>query len=173
MLVSVVVRSKDEADRLRLVLASLSRQTVPFVMPGSGPSANETAAELIVVDDGSTDHTRAVLDGASRWLPLRVVRHASARGQSGASNAGARVGMGDVLLFLDGDTLASPGTVASHAQVHAEPRPRPVAVRGKTYHLRCTRFFRDPETGIPRTGEELRWPAWEKTWPGIWSRSGR
>jgi glycosyltransferase involved in cell wall biosynthesis len=66
MLVSVVIRSRDEADRLRLTLASLSRQTVP--------------PEIIVVNDAAADHTPAVLAEAARWLPLRVVDHASARG---------------------------------------------------------------------------------------------
>jgi glycosyltransferase involved in cell wall biosynthesis len=43
MLVSVVIRSRDEADRLRLTLTSLAQQSAP--------------PEVIVVNDASVDHT--------------------------------------------------------------------------------------------------------------------
>jgi glycosyltransferase involved in cell wall biosynthesis len=140
MKVSVVVRTKDEAARLRLTLTSLSRQTLP--------------AEVIVVNDGSTDRTQAVLAEASAWLPLRVVNHDTPRGRAGAANAGASVATGDVLLFLDGDTLAGPESVARHAEAHAGSAPR--VGRGVNFHLRGTRFLQDPETGIPRPGEDAR-----------------
>ena len=140
MRLSVVIRSRDEADRLRLTLTSLARQTAP--------------AEVIVVDDASVDHTPAVLDEAACWLPLRVVRHAPGHGRAGATNAGAGAASGDILLFLDGDTLAHPEFVARHAAVHAAGQP--VVGRGETYHLRSTRFLRDPDAGTPRRGEEAR-----------------
>jgi glycosyltransferase involved in cell wall biosynthesis len=136
MNVSVVVRSKDEADRLRLTLASLSRQTAP--------------AEVVVVDDGSSDHTPAVISEASASLRLKTVRHEAAGGRSAAANAGARAASGTVLLFLDGDTLADPDLVRRHAAAHAA---QPALIgRGETFHLRCTRFLRDPESATPMPG---------------------
>jgi GT2 family glycosyltransferase len=137
---SVVVRSKDEADRLRLTLTSLARQSLQ--------------AEVVVVDDGSGDHTAAVLDEAAAWLPLTVVRHDAPRGRSGAANAGARAASGEILLFLDGDTLADPDLARRHAATHAG-RPGLVA-RGEAWHLRCTRFLKDPELGAPRPEEAER-----------------
>ncbi|HZC17597.1 MAG TPA: glycosyltransferase family 2 protein, partial [Caulobacteraceae bacterium] len=140
MSLSVIIRSRDEAGRLRLTLASLSCQTAP--------------CEVVVVDDGSIDHTQAVLAEAARALPLVVVRHTAAKGRSAASNAGARAASGDILLFLDGDTLAGPDLVVRHLARHAES-PGLVG-RGETQHLRCTRFLADPETGTPKPGEEAR-----------------
>ena len=140
MKVSVVIRSRDEADRLRLVLTSLSRQTTP--------------AEVIVVNDASTDHTPAVLAAAASQVDLRVINHPEPRGRAGATNAGARVATGDILVFFDGDTLAHPELVARHAAVHADGA-RTIG-RGETFHLRGTRFLRDPETGTARAGEEAR-----------------
>jgi GT2 family glycosyltransferase len=134
---SVVIRSKDEAERLRLTLTSLARQSTP--------------AEVVVVNDGSTDHTGAVLDEAAGSLPLTVVHHETPRGRCGASNAGARAASGRVLLFLDGDNLADPDLVRRHAAVHAERVG--LVGRGETLNLRCTRFLQDPETGTPRPGE--------------------
>ncbi len=153
MLLSIVVRTKDQAARLRLVLTSLSRQTLLFADFQSPPMADRATAEVIVVNDGSTDHTEAVLAEALTWMPLRVVRHPRCRGLSAASNSGAAVAQGDVLLFMDGDTLATPDLAALHAHCHQGAR---VLARGETYHLRCTRFFADPETGTPQPGQEAQ-----------------
>ncbi len=141
MRVSVVIRSKDEADRLRLALTSLVKQTAP--------------CEVLVVDDGSRDHTPSVLSELSSVIPLRSVRHATPFGRSAAANAGARLATGDVLLFLDGDVLAHRELVARHAATH-DSSTMPVVGRGETFHLRCTRFLLDPEVASPRPGEEAR-----------------
>lgn len=138
MQVSVIIRSRNEADRLRLTLASLAGQSV--------------TAEVIVVNDGSDDHTGAVLAEASNDLRLVRVDHMVAMGRSAAANAGAARASGDVLLFLDGDTLASPNLVATHAALHMA-RPGIVA-RGETHHLRGTRPLLDPELGTPFPGQE-------------------
>lgn len=142
MRASIIIRSKDEADRLRLTLRSLAEQTEP--------------AEVVVVNDGSSDHTMQVVDEAANAMPLPLVRidHKTPLGRSGAANAGASRASGDILIFLDGDTLAGPEFVARHMDVHR--RKSGVVGRGETHQLRCTRFFADPETGSPRPGEEAR-----------------
>jgi glycosyltransferase involved in cell wall biosynthesis len=138
MQVSVIVRSRNEADRLRLTLASLAAQTVP--------------AEVIVVNDGSDDHTGAVLTEASNDLRLVQIDHEVAMGRSAAANAGAARASGDVLIFLDGDTLAAPNLVATHLALH---RARSgIVARGETHHLRRTRPLLDPEQGTPFPGQE-------------------
>lgn len=140
MRLSLVVRSKDEAPRLRLTLTSLARQSAD--------------AEIIVVDDGSSDDTASVVAEAAAARPLRLVRHETPRGRSGAANAGARIAQGEILLFLDGDTLAGPDLVARHLAVHAAGERR--IARGETFHFRGTRFLLDPEAATPRPGEEAR-----------------
>ena len=140
MRASVIVRSKDEADRLRLTLKSLARQTEP--------------AEVVVVNDGSSDATVKVIEEASAHVLLRAVHNQAAKGRSAAANIGAEHASGDVLIFLDGDTLAAPDFVAKHLSLHRENSK--IVARGETRHLRCTRFFSDPATGSPRAGEESR-----------------
>ncbi len=140
MTISVVIRSKDECARLRLTLTSLSRQSQP--------------AEVVVVNDGSSDRTRAVLEEAADWLPLTVIHHDTPRGRSAASNAGARVASGEVLLFLDGDTLADPDLVRRHAVAHSFDDD--LIGRGEACHLRCTRQLLDPESAAPWPAESAR-----------------
>lgn len=138
---SIIIRSKDEAARLRLTLASLEAQS--------------DEVELVVVDDGSSDNTQAVLAEAShRHRRLRSLRHDQAQGRSAAANAGAAVAEGEVLLFMDGDTLAAPDLAARHRSAHASS-PYPIVARGETWHLRCTRRLLDPEAGIPFPGEAM------------------
>ena len=104
-------------------------------------------AEVVVVDDGSVDHTAAILAEAAERLPLTAVRHEMPRGRAAASNAGAKIARGEVLLFLDGDTLAGPDLLRTHAALHE--REANIIARGELRHLRCTRPLRDPEIGTP------------------------
>ncbi len=138
MRASVVIRSKDEADRLRLTLTSLACQSEPV--------------EVVVVDDGSSDHTRDVVADMQAELDLAAVHHDVPAGRSGAANAGASRASGDILIFLDGDTLAAPDMVERHMEQHRASDG--LIVRGETWHLRCTRPFLNPEAGTPRRGEE-------------------
>jgi glycosyltransferase involved in cell wall biosynthesis len=134
----VIVRTRDEADRLRLTLESLARQSV--------------AAEVVVVNDGSRDHTAAAV--AASGLGCTYVQHERALGRAAAANAGAARARGDVLIFLDGDTLAAPGLVAAHLAAHGTSNC--VMARGETLHLRRTRDFLDPENLAPMPGEAAR-----------------
>jgi glycosyltransferase involved in cell wall biosynthesis len=77
---------------------SVLRQTHPHV-------------HVFVVDDGSTDGTGAMLATISHSR-LTVVRQAAA-GVSAARNAGARLGSGAWLAFLDADDEANPDWLAS------------------------------------------------------------
>ena len=134
MKISVVIRSHNEAPRLRVVLASLEDQ------PGLD--------EVVVVDDGSFDDTAKVIAEASRRLPLRGLHHVTAAGRSVAANAGAQAASGDIVIFLDGDMIAGPGLIAAHRARHAEEDDALIC-RGSNWHLRCTRTLLDPENGIP------------------------
>jgi hypothetical protein len=140
MRATVVIRSKDEADRLRLTLTSLMVQT--------------ERPEVVVVNDGSSDHTAEVMAEAARDLELVAIHHASPAGRSAAANTGAAQATGDILLFLDGDTLAAPDLIRRHLEVHRQA-PN-LVVRGEHWHLRSVQSFLNPETGDPRAGEEGR-----------------
>jgi len=68
--------------------------------------------ELIVVDDGSTDGTRAIVEDYRRWRPdlVRLVQHPDGRnhGMSAARNRGLSAARGEFIAFLDADDVWTP-----------------------------------------------------------------
>jgi cellulose synthase/poly-beta-1,6-N-acetylglucosamine synthase-like glycosyltransferase len=75
--------------------------------------------EVIVVDDGSTDATAAIVRGL-RLPGVRVIRQANA-GKPAALNAGLRIARGGLLVLVDGDTVLEPDAVGHLVQPFAEP----------------------------------------------------
>lgn len=82
--------------------------------------------ECIVVDDGSTDDTRAV----ARRFPVRLIELPGGPYGSGyARNRGAEAARGDILLFVDADVIITPDTIGEVAETMAE-RPQVASVFG-------------------------------------------
>jgi glycosyltransferase involved in cell wall biosynthesis len=69
--------------------------------------------EIIVVDDGSTDDSRRVLDRYADFVRLIEQPHA---GVAAARNRGLRVATGDVIAFQDSDDLWPPGRLRRLAE---------------------------------------------------------
>jgi GT2 family glycosyltransferase len=67
--------------------------------------------EVVVVDNGSTDGSRALL--AARFPTARVVAFPQNRGFSVAVNAGIRASAGEVVALLNNDTRADPDWIAA------------------------------------------------------------
>jgi glycosyltransferase involved in cell wall biosynthesis len=98
--VSVIVPARNEEASLGACLESLvSQDGIDF--------------EILVVDDGSTDHTRAI---AESFPGVRVIQPGPLpegwTGKNNAVAAGAREAQGEWLLFTDGDTVHKPGSLA-------------------------------------------------------------
>ena len=90
---SIILPAKTEAEGLRYVLPLLRRE---FPL-----------AELIVVDDGSTDGTAAIAGAAG----ARVLSTPYSMGNGAAVKRGARAASGEVLVFLDADGQHDPAHI--------------------------------------------------------------
>lgn len=65
--------------------------------------------EVIVVNDGSPDHTGDVLDEMGRLFPwLKVVHHPANRGYGGALRTGFATASRDLIFYTDGDAQYDP-----------------------------------------------------------------
>ncbi|SCX45861.1 Glycosyl transferase family 2 [Klenkia marina] len=142
--VSVVVPYYRAQGQLDLVLAGLAAQTHPA-----------TRLQVVVADDGSPEPPRVPAGVVVVGQEDRGFRAAAAR------NLGARAADGDVLLFVDGDTVPAPTYVEELA---ALPSLVPDAlVTGRRRHADLTGWT--PErvrawfAGGPAP-EELTEPAW-------------
>lgn len=136
--ISVVVPHYEDQAGLDAVLAGLRAQR---------PAP---PAEIVVADDGSATAPR-VPDG------VRVVRQED-RGfrAAAARNLGARAATGQILAFLDGDTVPEPGYLAAVARALAE-QPHALVVGTRT-HV-------DEAVDPPRDLGEPQWlrDAWAAT----------
>jgi hypothetical protein len=85
--------------------------------------AGDALAEIIVVDDGSDDHTAAALAALTRrrgGIPVRAVRLAGRAGAWHARNVGAAAARGRWLFFADDDCVFPPHAIAGAARVLAD-----------------------------------------------------
>lgn len=114
--VSVVIPARDEARALPTCLASV-RNVLP-------------EAELIVVDDGSSDETVAIADS----FGARVISHPYSKGNGAAVKTGARAASGDILVFMDADGQHRPEDIPRLLGKLEEGYDMAVGARGMDGH---------------------------------------
>lgn len=102
--VSVIIPTYNRASMLLEALESIFEQTYPV-------------HEIIVVDDGSTDNTREVVENYRDRVSYIYQQNA---GPASARNRGLSQATGDYITFLDSDDLYLPRKIEKQVQYLAE-----------------------------------------------------
>jgi glycosyltransferase involved in cell wall biosynthesis len=98
-MISVLIPAHNEEGNLTPLVQKLASTFV----------ANHLDAEVVLVDDGSSDGTRAEADALAVCYPfLHVIHQRRNRGLTEAMKAGFRVVRGDPILFLPADLESDP-----------------------------------------------------------------
>lgn len=139
-LVTIVVPVKNEAEAISATVSACLASRYPA-----------DRLELIVVDDASTDSTWETLLRLREAHPrLKLIRFPENRGKRQALGAGIAVAEGDVLVFVDSDSIPDPegvyrlvqplkdpsvGAVSGHVEVDVDPGSVISMMESVRYHL--------------------------------------
>ena len=89
-LVSIIVPVYNIEKRIKKCLETISNQSYSNI-------------EIIVIDDGSTDGSGAIIDELSQSDNRMIIVHQANGGLSKARNKGIDISSGSLLMFVDGD----------------------------------------------------------------------
>jgi len=117
MKLSIIVPTHNRPKALIRNLAALSRQ-----------SLDRTAFEVLVIDDGSSQHNQPINEQATLDQDFTYVLKEQG-GLVSARNAGAERATGDILYFLDDDVVPAKDTLREILSWH-EREEDPIAVLG-------------------------------------------
>ena len=128
-LVSVIMPARDAAGTIETALRSLSAQSWQRL-------------EILVVENGSQDATRAVVARLAQEDPrIRLIDGADEPGTYAARNLGLAQAKGDVITLLDADDWAHPARTARQlAGLRSRPASMSYWVRARP-DLRITRWW--------------------------------
>ena len=97
--ISIVIPFLDEAESLPELTEWIQRVV----------TENNFSYEMIMVDDGSSDHSWQVVKELSKKNPnIKAIKFQRNYGKSAALNEGFRAAQGDVVITMDGDLQDSP-----------------------------------------------------------------
>jgi len=114
MLVSIVIPFHNEARTLATLLGRAAGAAVP----------EGTRRELILVDDGSTDDSKAIAEAfvATGGGSARLLVLPENQGKGAAMRAGLAAARGDILLIQDADLEWDPADYATLLAPYGDPR---------------------------------------------------
>lgn len=128
--------SEPSVTTVSVIIPAKNREHVIGRSIESALAQSVKPAEIIVVDDGSTDRTGDVaksFEGRSD-VTVRVIRNLQSTGAPEARNIGARAATGRYLGFLDSDDAWSPDKLEKQLKVFAAGTGIAAVFGGVAYH---------------------------------------
>ncbi|MBU1862065.1 MAG: glycosyltransferase [Candidatus Omnitrophica bacterium] len=98
----------EQSIRVSIIIPTLNRASQLTTCIRSLNILSFTEKEIIIIDDGSTDETFAIV--RELFPSLRYIRHIQTHGASASRNEGARNARGEYLWFLDSDSVVESST---------------------------------------------------------------
>lgn len=86
--------------------------------------------EIVLVDDGSTDDTPALVERLRTESPVWTYHYQQNRGRSAARNVGIGLARGEIVVFIDSDVVVVPTFLETHLKLHEAHAGRKVFVQG-------------------------------------------
>ncbi len=127
MLISVIIPTYNRCKILKECLMSLERQNLP-----------KKDFEVIVIDDGSRDQTKKLVQGYKGNLELFYYRKKN-EGQGIARNYGLKKAKGKIIVFIGDDIICLPDFLTEHLRLHLWHGGEEEAVLGyTTWHPKLT-----------------------------------
>jgi glycosyltransferase involved in cell wall biosynthesis len=131
---TVVIPTYNKKPRLKVVLESFNFQ-----------NANRSDFEVVLVDDGSNDDTKTLIDEIHFDYNFRYFFQDN-QGRSAARNKGIEESKGEILVFCDDDTIPSDSFIERHISNHKSSGQ--FVVHGAIFDLPPLKFFKDPVNGV-------------------------
>lgn len=114
--VSIVLPCLNEAENLKKLLPEIQ--------------AAQPNAEILVIDDGSTDQSKSVCKNHG----VRVISHPTSLGNGAAIKTGARNAIGEIIVFMDADGQHRPNDIQRLLDKVQEGYELVVGARSKEMH---------------------------------------
>ena len=105
MLITVAICTLDHAESLRRTLELLTAMRLP----------DDLDWEVVVVNNGCTDHTDEIIKAFADRLPIRR-KFEPQRGLSRARNRAVDAAKGDYIVWTDDDVIVDPGWLAAYIE---------------------------------------------------------
>lgn len=106
--ISVIIPTYNRCTILKKALKALASQTLPF-----------DEYEVILIDDGSTDDTAAMVQ--SLHVPYTLTyRRQERSGPARARNHGLRLAKGELIVFIDSDIVVTEEFLKAHLDAHTQ-----------------------------------------------------
>ena len=103
MKISIAICTWNRSRLLKQTIESLFRMTIP----------RQSTWEIVIVDNGSTDNTKQIVESFQDTLPIHYVFE-SEQGHSSARNTAISQSSGDFIVWTDNDVIVEPNWLCAY-----------------------------------------------------------